>query len=490
MKKVPILNAVLVLVIIALFSVILMENQASLINVWDEALYANNALQMKHNHEWLTYYNYGLVDHHNTKPPLVLWLEVLSFHLWGVSEFAVRFPTYVSLLGLCIVVSCWTKQYLRTYVPGLICALLIVSSRFLIQRHLFLTGDLDGILVFLESCLILYALSLAYRSHADYRWQEYFNLFLLFFLCWLCKSTSILLWIPSLVFIFLSGGRLLTFIRSKFFWAGLCITCLLIVSYYGFRAYKDPAYWSVVWRTEFLRAAVNPQPWFDWKRDFYYQMFLDYERVLFWLLLGGMAVLLFFRRSTLRSITFTLFVADLLFGVIISLSPSKMAYYAAPFYPLFYVLTVLCWWQLLKAVFRSETFFRYGALMAFVLAAVIFTGLRIRQLIEYLPGHLKDHSELENEAYLYHSLKQQLSDKRSVIFFRRTDPKFKHHDDALEFYVLKSRHTQAQPLQLSDSLRPGDYAIISNSQYFEAAKNEYHIRILDSTAVGVFVLVQ
>lgn len=483
------INAALLLLNFGVFFWIIAENSAVLINVWDEALYANNALQMKHNHQWLTYYNYGMVDNHNTKPPLMIWLQIVSFGIFGVSEFSVRFPTYVAFVALCVVAVIWLERRTGSYIPGLLFSALSVSSQFLIQKHVFLTGDLDGMLVFLEFCLILCTANLASRSNEDLYARDYWLLFGLFFLAWLCKSTSVFLWIPSLALLLLMHRRLGSFLKSRYFLYGTIITVLLIGFYYGFRSFKAPGYWATVWRTEFSRMAVNPQPWFDWGRDFYYNMLLDAEKPLYWLLIVGFVLLFFVKAAPHRRMIFSLGAAGLLFGILISLSPSKMAYYAAPFYPLFYLLVVFTCWD----IYTSLGTFHKRKMVADGLICAVFTVFFVARIVQfqaYLPAHFKDRPNLEDEAYLYQMKRPALAHADSVVFFRRTDAKFRHHDDALEFYVLQHRHTSDQKLVISGVLNPGDFALISNPKYFEAAKSDYHMQILDSTQIGVLVLVK
>lgn len=47
------------------------------IRMWDEAIYANNALEMAVNHDFLVLHNNGVPNLYNTKPPLVIWLQTL-----------------------------------------------------------------------------------------------------------------------------------------------------------------------------------------------------------------------------------------------------------------------------------------------------------------------------------------------------------------------------------------------------------------------------
>ncbi|UOQ78563.1 hypothetical protein MUN84_08455 [Hymenobacter sp. 5516J-16] len=63
------------------------------IYLWDESRVAVNAAEMALNNNWLVAHFEGQPDLWNTKPPLLLWLQVLSIKLFGFNEVAIRLPT-------------------------------------------------------------------------------------------------------------------------------------------------------------------------------------------------------------------------------------------------------------------------------------------------------------------------------------------------------------------------------------------------------------
>src|SRR5688572_17362545 len=70
------------------------------IRIWDEAIYANNALEMTETENLLVLHNNGEPSLYNTKPPLNIWLQALSIRVFGINEFAIRLPSYLALLGI------------------------------------------------------------------------------------------------------------------------------------------------------------------------------------------------------------------------------------------------------------------------------------------------------------------------------------------------------------------------------------------------------
>jgi len=65
----------------------------------DETFYAQTAKEMFARHEWVTPYLYGAPQFE--KPILIYWLINISYRIFGVNEFAARFPSAVfALLGV------------------------------------------------------------------------------------------------------------------------------------------------------------------------------------------------------------------------------------------------------------------------------------------------------------------------------------------------------------------------------------------------------
>ena len=83
-----------------LLTLILFSIYQQPIYIWDEAIYANNSLEMAQHHNYLVYTNNGVPDHYNSKPPMALWLQSISFQLFSFSEFALRLPTFLALIGI------------------------------------------------------------------------------------------------------------------------------------------------------------------------------------------------------------------------------------------------------------------------------------------------------------------------------------------------------------------------------------------------------
>jgi len=65
---------------------------------YDEGYYSQGALQMIERGDWVTPYVNGV--RFLEKPPLMYWLTAASFNIFGINEFALRFPTALAVIAL------------------------------------------------------------------------------------------------------------------------------------------------------------------------------------------------------------------------------------------------------------------------------------------------------------------------------------------------------------------------------------------------------
>jgi 4-amino-4-deoxy-L-arabinose transferase-like glycosyltransferase len=118
------------------------------IRMWDEATYANNAIDMYSGGNLVVVDHMGKPDDYNTKPPFVIWCQALSMHLIGVNELAVRLPSAVFGLATVLLVFLFCSYTLGSTSTGFIASLILLTAPGYIANHVARTGDLDATLVF------------------------------------------------------------------------------------------------------------------------------------------------------------------------------------------------------------------------------------------------------------------------------------------------------------------------------------------------------
>lgn len=108
---------------------------------WDENIYAEASRQMVERDNYLNIYinDYPFAE----KPPFFFWEQSLSYHLWGINEFAARFPSVIA--GLVMLIFCfevgrrirdqylgtlWSLIYLTSLLPGVFARSAVIDHTF------------------------------------------------------------------------------------------------------------------------------------------------------------------------------------------------------------------------------------------------------------------------------------------------------------------------------------------------------------------------
>jgi 4-amino-4-deoxy-L-arabinose transferase-like glycosyltransferase len=77
---------------------------------WDESLYALSAWEMADRGDWIGVTMFGNFDYSNTKPPLNVWLLIISFKLFGRGLFALRLASALSAWLTILALVEWSRR--------------------------------------------------------------------------------------------------------------------------------------------------------------------------------------------------------------------------------------------------------------------------------------------------------------------------------------------------------------------------------------------
>src|ERR1041385_795267 len=188
---------------------------------YDDCFYAQKAKEILHTHDWMTLHYTGRPAFEN--PPFYMWLTACSYSIFGVNEYAAKFPS--ALLGVSTIVLIYF--FARTlYNPWIaFTSSIILSTSFIFVRYA-RHAMVDVTLSFFV-CLAMAFLLLALRNNARY------------FLLWgisisACVLTkSILGFFPLVITVLfmLLTKRWKTFL-NPYFLAGCSLIFLLGCSWY------------------------------------------------------------------------------------------------------------------------------------------------------------------------------------------------------------------------------------------------------------------
>ncbi len=162
----------LFLVLLALILLFPGLDSAELID-WDENIYAEASRQMVLRGDYLniTINNHPFAE----KPPLFFWLQSAAYHLFGISEFAARFPSAVS--GLLLTIVCYTAGRLAfSHRLGMLWGLIFLTSllpgvfaRSAVIDHTF------NLFIALSACLLLAYDSIFQRQKVSTPYKDKFG---------------------------------------------------------------------------------------------------------------------------------------------------------------------------------------------------------------------------------------------------------------------------------------------------------------------------
>jgi 4-amino-4-deoxy-L-arabinose transferase-like glycosyltransferase len=229
----------IVLFILAIFCLVfyfLFLGHYKLIDV-DEPRYAEAAREMLESGNWLTpYFNYEL---RFDKPIFIYWLIALSYKLFGITEFAARFPSAVASALLVFSTYFFGRQTVSKSF-GFISALILASSvEFIVLGRMSIT---DMTLAFFI-CATIFAGFLADFSHKKEKsksfWDKYcdviyWNFAYLFSGAAVLTKGPIGFILPAIIFAisFLLTGSLKRNLKLKYIIPGLFIFSAVTVPWY------------------------------------------------------------------------------------------------------------------------------------------------------------------------------------------------------------------------------------------------------------------
>ena len=357
---------------------------------WDESRLAVNASEMFHSGDFLTTTYEYKPDYYNTKPPLMIWLQVLCASVLGMNEMAIRFPS--ALAGLfCILFCGWIiHKHTDNINLAALSILILASSGGFIQLHGSLTGDFDALLAALLLMSVYY--------HQDFIINKYkpalYNFIFFFSLAILCKSAA-------------------AFIAAPIFILTCCITpskrnvlkTILAISaasspffaYVGYRELEAPGYINIILENDFIGRFANPIEGHSAEWYYYLVNLIDFRFSYFIYLLPIALVFGLIGKSKTWRYYSVFFIAYI---IIISIAQTRIHWYDMPLLPMVSIILVLGLYYLFER-FENNIFQTIITLVICVLLA--FPVLDKFEFITKRKGLLLDltHYELSDLLRAY-----------------------------------------------------------------------------------------
>lgn len=306
------------------------------LDFYDESRRAVNAIEMyRGDSHWLVPTYNGAPDRWGTKPPLLVWLQAAGMHLFGPVELAVRLPTGLSALVTVLLLLWFGWRQCGRPLAGALAGLILATTPLYIHNHAARSGDYDTLLTLWLTALALWFYSWIRSGRSRYLWLSALALLLA---GW-TKGIAAVFFLPGIgLFLLLdpAARRRLTDWRL---YAAYGLALIGVLAYYPLRETVDPGFMQQVWDNELGGRYLATNEGHDWPWWFYLRLLLadKWFRPWSWLLLP--ALLVVWRTPALRRTGGFLGLLLASFLAVISLSATKISWYALPALPLLSLLT-------------------------------------------------------------------------------------------------------------------------------------------------------
>ena len=228
------------------------------LQLWDESRNANNALEMALHGFRLGPTYAGVVDHWNTKPPLLIWMQAALLRAGAAPLVALRLPSWLAAAATAAMLWAVPRYALKDRPAGMVSAVLLFGSGLYLGPHAARTGDYDA----LESAFVLAYTLAVWKALEDgrARWLLLAGGLMAFGV--LTKGVAALLPAPGLaIYALTRRRRAVTLAKAPAAWGAAALFCLMVGGYYVARERVDPGYLTTVAANElggrFLRVAEN-----------------------------------------------------------------------------------------------------------------------------------------------------------------------------------------------------------------------------------------
>jgi 4-amino-4-deoxy-L-arabinose transferase-like glycosyltransferase len=420
---------------------------------WDESRLAVNAIEMHQSGNFLITTFEGKTDLYNTKPPLMIWLQVLSTFIWGMNEFAIRFPS--ALAGFICILLCGyivLKKTKNLYF-GVFAALLLASTAGFIQLHGSYTGDYDALLCLFVLLTFYHHHKFLLKKNKNAFW--YFTLFLSFAI--LSKSAAAFILFPVLL--------ITSFIQTKnnAIWNtlfGISLATIPFIIFCVIREISEPGYLLAILNNDFLGRFKQPLEGHHSAWYYYIVNLFTFRFNSFIYILPIPLVLAFYSQSKTEKYYVLSFLSYLIF---LSIAQTRIHWYDMPLLPVLAIILM----SFLHDLFQSLEKPIYQILLILLICGALVLPLKSK----YEFAILHKHVELDKTHYeLSKLLKTQEDDQQLRYLSAEYSPEF-------YFYSL----TQPNIVKGNFKTLQANDVVAYGNLYKDSLAKSYTYTVLDST---------
>lgn len=478
MKKNLLINTVLGSILVVIIYFMAFHNLGYLsIRDWDESRLACNAFEMIQTCNPIVTYFDGNPEMWNTKPPLMIWLQVISIKIFGYTEFAIRFPSALAVIGIVFLMLWFSLKFYNKLYPGFFTSIIFLTSFGFMGNHVARTGDYDALLAF-----NVFAYSLFFLIYLKDKSIKFLYLFFVFLtLAFLTKGIASLIITPVLVIFVFTEKVFLKLLKNKHFYFGFFIFVLFGIGYYILRELINPGFLEAVAKNELGGRFSETHEGHTGSFTFYLDLLFGWrygdwmEFLVFTILLVIGSSFFKIKRSKLMFFYFTSIA--LFFLLIISISETKLYWYDAVLYPFFAIILGLTFYEITLYIEKrlSFRFFRYFMIILFIYIA----HTPFKTILK--TNNNKENPPFEPLAYGYHFREGYLPKKFTIAH--------EGYNASLKFY--KDVYTKKKGYKIEtkrpEEININEKVLICESSFFERIDSLFQYEIIKEYKSAYFI---
>ncbi len=448
--------------------------------IWDEARLAINAYEMNLNNNYIVTHFCGEPDMWNTKPPLLIWLQVFFIKLLGVNELAIRLPSAIAAFLTAALLLIFSIKYIKDTNFGFIAVLFLITSNGYVHLHAARTGDYDALLTLFTTLYpLMFFLYLEKNNEKYLHWC-----FVALTLGVLTKTVQALFFVPAIFLYVLFTKKLVKTLKDKWFYIDILISLIIILGYYLLREHFNPGYLKAVWQNDLGQRYLTP---IDGHREsflYYYDIIVDFHlKNWYWLLPCGFVAGIFIKNEKIRKISIYSSILIVTYWLIISLSQTKLQWYIVPMFPFMAILCSVIIYFVFSVLKESKTVNKHFIInvIPYIFIFLVFLTPYSNTIDKvYFPQQKVLERDFYNISfYLQHAAKDKFSLKNQKICYEGYNAHLLFYTNLLNEKGENVTFADVSLLQQGDTVIASQKEIqdsIENNFEFSEIKNQENVK--------------
>ncbi len=352
----------------------------------------------------------------NTKPPLVICIEALSTRIFGLGEFAIRFPSALALFFTGIILILFGVKLRKTFF-GFLSSLLLLCSWDLVFWHCGRTADYDAFLLLFNTTYIL-CFWLYIQNNGQ---KKYLLLFFIFLtLAALTKDIAGFVSLPVLIVYAFVKKQVLPILKEKYFWAGFLIFIVFFGGFLVTREIMAPGYLKAMWQNDVFGRYTQALEHSSSSPLFYFSRFYKHTfKYLFIFIPFAFLLNIFNKEKQARDLNYFAFGVFAFIFLVLAFSKTKLYWYAYPAVPMLCIILALTI-DFFRSIFDLQTN-KAQKICCYIFMFVVFFAVPLSDNIFSYKGSFSISAKKEGSPYPYPNYIRLLKIHKQDIIDKKID---------------------------------------------------------------------